>query len=352
MHVGAEREARIVVAEESGQRPDIHPVGQQGAGEVMPQRVHAVLGASGTPAPRRAGCPATALKLERCSAAPPGSVNTSRTVTGLPSGVFHGSVTGTGGKVAMCTLSSSATESASGMSRSFPALRRGERHPGAEVRGRTSVSVIRSSRCQCTGQVGVRGGCAQSLELVMILAVWWLGARRLKGRLPAVGHAPGAGVDDHGGSARWRSRSRHCVGDDLADHRLRPAHVRGGFPYGERAREREVLEHCPGRARQLAPGPVPSVKGQVDGTEEVGEPFGPRPFIGHATRVAAGASIVNPDGSAAPASSAAAARIRARDRRRAAGHGLPGNRPSGPRAPDWRSGDCHSRGSLGRYPGS
>ena len=28
------------------------------------------------------------------------------------------------------------------------------------------------------------------------------------------------------------------------------------------------------------------------------------------------------------------------------------NGPSGPRAPDWRSGDCHSRGSLGRYPGS
>ena len=66
------------------------------------------------------------------------------------------------------------------------------------VRGRTSVSVIRSSRCQCTGQVGVRGGCAQPLELVMILAVWWLGVRRLKGRLPAVGHVPGAGVDGHG----------------------------------------------------------------------------------------------------------------------------------------------------------
>src|SRR6266542_1670718 len=81
---------------------------------------------------------------------------------------------------------------------------------GVLVRIRTSVSVIRSSRCQCTGQVGVGGGCAQSLELVMILAVWWLGVRRLKGRLRAVGHATGAGVDDRGGSARWRSRSRHC----------------------------------------------------------------------------------------------------------------------------------------------
>ena len=34
---------------------------------------------------------------------------------------------------------------------------------------------------------------------MMILAVWWLGVRRLKGRLPAViGHAPGAGVEGHG----------------------------------------------------------------------------------------------------------------------------------------------------------
>ena len=32
----------------------------------------------------------------------------------------------------------------------------------------------------------------------MILAVWWLGVRRLNGRLPAVGHVPGAGVDGHG----------------------------------------------------------------------------------------------------------------------------------------------------------
>lgn len=31
-----------------------------------------------------------------------------------------------------------------------------------------------------------------AVALVMIFAVWWLGARRLKGRLPAAGHAPGA----------------------------------------------------------------------------------------------------------------------------------------------------------------
>jgi hypothetical protein len=59
------------------------------------------------------------------------------------------------------------------------------------------MSVIRSPRCQCTGQVGFEE-VAQPLALVMILAVWWLGVRRLKGRLPAVGHAPGAGVDGHG----------------------------------------------------------------------------------------------------------------------------------------------------------
>jgi hypothetical protein len=35
----------------------------------------------------------------------------------------------------------------------------------------------------------------------------------------------------------------------------------------------------------------------VDGAEELGELFGIRPFIGHATRVAASTSIVNPDGS-------------------------------------------------------
>jgi hypothetical protein len=40
------------------------------------------------------------------------------------------------------------------------------------------------------------------------------------------------------------------------------------------------------------------VKRQVNGTEEAGELFGPGSFIGHATRVLASRSIVNPDGSA------------------------------------------------------
>jgi len=59
-----------------------------------------------------------------------------------------------------------------------------------------------------------------------------------------------------------------------------------------------VLEYGPGRARQLAARPVPPVKRQVDSAEKVSEPFGPRPFVGHVTRVPAGRSIVNPDGSA------------------------------------------------------
>jgi hypothetical protein len=61
-------------------------------------------------------CQATALKLDRCSAAPPGAVNSRLAVT------FHGSDTGTGGQAAMCALSRSAIESGSGMSRSFPPL--------------------------------------------------------------------------------------------------------------------------------------------------------------------------------------------------------------------------------------
>jgi len=84
-------------------------------------------------------------------------------------------------------------------------IRHLRRHSGREPTGQLRTerphlgvndSVI--SRCQCTGQVGVREGCAQPLELMMILAVWWLGVRRLNGRLPAVGHVPGAGVDGHG----------------------------------------------------------------------------------------------------------------------------------------------------------
>ena len=63
----------------------------------------------GRPAPLSAGCHATALKPDLCSAEPPGSVNTSLAVTSLPSGTFHGSSTGTGGLAAICAASRSAT---------------------------------------------------------------------------------------------------------------------------------------------------------------------------------------------------------------------------------------------------
>jgi hypothetical protein len=71
--------------------------------------------------------------------------------------------------------------------------------------------------------------------------------------------------------------------------------VRRGLADGERAGQRQVLQDGPGRARQLPTRPVPAVIRQVDGPEELGEPFGPRSFLGHATSVAAGKSIVNPD---------------------------------------------------------
>jgi hypothetical protein len=78
------------------------------------------------------------------------------------------------------------------------------------------------------------------------------------------------------------------VSDDLADHGLRPVQVRRRLAYGERASHRQVLEHRPRRARQLAPGAVAPVKRQVDGAKELGKAFGVGPLIGHATRVAAG----------------------------------------------------------------
>jgi len=87
------------------------------------------------------------------------------------------------------------------------------------------------------------------------------------------------------------------VGHDLADYRLGPAHVRRRLAHGERAGQRQVLEHGPGRARQLAPRPVAAVKGQVDGAEQLREPLGLLSFSGHVTRVAASRYIVNPDGS-------------------------------------------------------
>jgi hypothetical protein len=74
--------------------------------------------------------------------------------------------------------------------------------------------------------------------------------------------------------------------------------VRRGLAHGERAGQGQMLEHGPRRVRQLAPGAVTTVKRQVDGAEELGEALGVRPFIGHVTRVPAGRSIVNPDGSA------------------------------------------------------
>jgi hypothetical protein len=64
----------------------------------------------------------------------------------------------------------------------WPAQRRPSRGP---LRGSTSVSVIRPSRCQCPGQVGVRY-CAQPFALVMILAVWMaMGSARWSYSLPA-----------------------------------------------------------------------------------------------------------------------------------------------------------------------
>ena len=77
------------------------------------------------------------------------------------------------------------------------------------------------------------------------------------------------------------------VGDDLADHRLSPRHVRRGLTDGERAGQRQVLEDRPRGAHQLAPGPVPAMKRQVDGPEELREAFGLSSFPGHATRVPA-----------------------------------------------------------------
>jgi hypothetical protein len=57
------------------------------------------------------------------------------------------------------------------------------------------------------------------------------------------------------------------VGHDLADHRLRPAHVRRGLADGQRTGQRQVLQHRSRCAVQLAPRPVTTMKRQVDGTE-------------------------------------------------------------------------------------
>ena len=60
-----------------------------------------------------------------------------------------------------------------------------------------------------------------------------------------------------------------------------------GLTYGKRTRQGQVLEYGSGGAGQLATGPVPAMKRQVDGLEELREPFGLRSFLGHATGVAA-----------------------------------------------------------------
>jgi hypothetical protein len=71
------------------------------------------------------------------------------------------------------------------------------------------------------------------------------------------------------------------MGHDLADHRLRPAHVRRGLANGQRAGQRQVFQHRPRGAGQLTPRPVTTVERQVNGMEELGEPFCPRLFPNH-----------------------------------------------------------------------
>jgi hypothetical protein len=52
------------------------------------------------------------------------------------------------------------------------------------------------------------------------------------------------------------------------------------------------------------------VERQVYGAEKAGELFGPGPVIGHATRVPASGSIVNPDGIRRPRPAPSAGRAR------------------------------------------
>jgi hypothetical protein len=89
------------------------------------------------------------------------------------------------------------------------------------------------------------------------------------------------------------------VRHDLADDRLGPVQVGRGLAHGQRAGQGQVLEHGPRRSRQLPPRSVAAMKRQVDGPEELREPFGLGLILPHATRVAASRSIVNPDGSRA-----------------------------------------------------
>jgi hypothetical protein len=57
--------------------------------------------------------------------------------------------------------------------------------------------------------------------------------------------------------------------------------VRRGLANGQRAGQRQVFQHRPRGAGQLAPRPVTTVERQVNGMEELGEPFRPRLFPGH-----------------------------------------------------------------------
>jgi hypothetical protein len=86
------------------------------------------------------------------------------------------------------------------------------------------------------------------------------------------------------------------VADDLADDRLGPGEVCRGLADRQRPSQREVLEHGPGRTRELAAGPVAAVKRQVHRPEQGGEPLGLLTLISHATRVPPALCIVNPDG--------------------------------------------------------
>jgi hypothetical protein len=117
----------------------------------------------------------------------------------------------------------------------------------------------------------------------------------LGGRQP--GHGRGQVVDaEH---LPLQQALAYQVRDYLANDRLSPGQMRRGFADGERTGQRQMLKDGPGRAGELTPRPVPAMKRQVDGPEELGTAFRLRPFIGHVTRVAAGESIVNTDRSPA-----------------------------------------------------
>jgi hypothetical protein len=91
------------------------------------------------------------------------------------------------------------------------------------------------------------------------------------------------------------------VADDLADNRLGPAQVRGRLADRQRPGHGQVLKHGPGRALELAAGPVAPVKRQVHRAEPLSELLGPLLLFAHPTRVPPAHYIVNPDRFPAPA---------------------------------------------------